>query len=154
MKPHPIFTSAGASPYEVTKAGVQALFLFGRYRTEKLCSHWSNNKAGHCLMPSCDNLGILEDEEHILLHCSSLASTRNRLAAFTARYSTLVPDISNLLLTYLHPNNPDFYQFLIDCSVIPEVISVVQRKGPTQLNYLFKVTRTWCYSIHLGRWPF
>ena len=80
-----------------------------------------------------ENLAIIEDEEHILLHCSSLASTRDRLSAFTAKYTTLVPDISNLLMTYLCPNNPNFLQFLIDCSVIPEVISVVQRKGPIQL---------------------
>ena len=35
-KPHPIFISAGSSSYEVSKASVQALYLSGRYRTEKL----------------------------------------------------------------------------------------------------------------------
>ena len=39
VSPHPIFLSAGSSSYEVTKAGVQALFLSGRYRTEKLCRY-------------------------------------------------------------------------------------------------------------------
>ena len=32
-QPHPIWTSAGSSPYEVRKATVQARMLSGRYRT-------------------------------------------------------------------------------------------------------------------------
>ena len=65
--PHPIFLSAGSSPYEVIKAGVQATFLSGRYRTERLCRFWSNNPQGFCLLPSCAGREIYEDEEHILL---------------------------------------------------------------------------------------
>ena len=83
MKPHPIFSSAGPSPYETTKAAVQALFLSGRYRTERLCRHWSSNKGGHCLLPACAEHKILEDEEHILLHCASLSNTREWLVSFT-----------------------------------------------------------------------
>ena len=39
--PHPLWLSAGTSPYEVIKATVQATMLYGRFRTEKLCRHWS-----------------------------------------------------------------------------------------------------------------
>ena len=42
-KPHPIFTSAGPSPYEVEKSNVQARMLSGRYRTERLRRHWIQN---------------------------------------------------------------------------------------------------------------
>ena len=48
-KPHPIWTTAGSNPYEVTKAIQQARFLSGRYRSAKLMRHWaSNNKDGFC----------------------------------------------------------------------------------------------------------
>ena len=129
MKPYPIFSSAGSSPYETTKAAVQALFLSGRYRTERLCRHWSSNKGGHCLLHSCAEHRILEDKEHILLHCASLSHTRERLVSFILNYSALVPEIGSLLFTYLNPNNPHYCQFLLDCSVIPEVISFVQSQG-------------------------
>ena len=122
--PHPIFMSAKSSSYEVTKAGVQALLLSGRYRTERLSRHWSANPNGHCLYPSCNRLGISEDVEHILLYCPSLSKTRASLAKFTLDYSRDQPHIQSILLTYTNPTNPLFVQFLLDCSVIPEVISL------------------------------
>ena len=44
MRPHPIWTSLNSNPYECKAARIQALFLTGRYRTEKLCRFWSSNK--------------------------------------------------------------------------------------------------------------
>ena len=44
-KPHSIWTSAKNNPYEVFKALVQATMLSGKYRTEKLCQHWSKRDA-------------------------------------------------------------------------------------------------------------
>ena len=156
--PHPIYISAKSSSYEVTKAGVQALLLSGRYRTERLSRHWSANPNGYCLHPSCNRLGISEDVEHILLNCPSLSKTRASLAKFTLDYSRDQPQIQSILLTYTNPTNPLFVQFLLDCSVIPEVISLTQVHGKDTLFKLFKVTRAWCYSLHrnrlklLGRW--
>ena len=159
VKPHPLLVTAGASPYEVSKARVQALFLSGRYRTEQLCRHWSSNSDGHCLLPSCSGLGVNEDLEHILLKCGSLASTRERLCSFTLKYvKSLPPMLCSTLLTLTSPDHPQFCQFLLDCSVIPQVISLAQAMGENILHHLFKVSRTWCYSLHrdrlkkLGRW--
>ena len=157
-KPHPLFSTAGASPYEVTKAGIQALFLSGRYRTEMLSSHWSSNPGGFCLCPSCDGLGVQEDLEHILLYCGSLSPTRRRLINFTINYAKTVPALSDTILDLTKPTQPLLLQFLLDCSVIPHVISLVQVHGDDVLHHLFKVSRTWCYSLHkerlkiLGRW--
>ena len=61
MTPHPVFATAGSSPYEVCKAHAQALFLSGRYRTELLCKHWSENSGGFCRMPSCKGQNLVED---------------------------------------------------------------------------------------------
>ena len=41
--PHPIWTSAGSSPYKIKKAVVKARMLSGRYRMECLRRHWSEN---------------------------------------------------------------------------------------------------------------
>ena len=157
-RPHPLLTTAGSSPYEVVKARVQALLLSGRYRTELLCSKWSTNTGGYCCTPGCKGRNIKEDTEHILLHCSSLALTRTWLVSFTLKYSLSVPFLSEILLSMTQPNHTMFCQFLLDCSVIPQVIDLSQRHGKIVLHHLFKVTRTWCYSLHrdrlrlLGRW--
>ena len=42
-------------------------------------------------------------------------------------------------------------QFLLDCSVIPVVIDIVQVYGEEVLELLFKLTRTWCHSINITR---
>ena len=157
-KPHPLFTTAGSSPYEVTKSGVQALFLSGRYRTELLSRYWSSNPEGFCLCPSCDGHQVKEDIEHILLYCPSLSPSRQRLYNFTSSYARSVPAICETILTLSRPTHPLFSQFLLDCSVIPCVISLVQQLGDDVLHHMFKISRTWCYSLHrerlriLGRW--
>ena len=122
IEPHPIYLSANSSPYEVAKAQVQALFLSGRYRTEKLSRFWSDNPDGYCLCPSCKGLCFQEDLSHIFLYCASLAPTRRNLTTYTASFARLQPNLSQILLTFTNPSHPMFIQFLLDCSFIPEVI--------------------------------
>ena len=45
-KPSPILTTAISQLYEVIKASIQALFLSGRYRTERLSRHFPQNPEG------------------------------------------------------------------------------------------------------------
>ena len=157
--PHPLWTTASASPYEVLKARVQATMLSGRYRTERLCRFWSRNKRGFCLAPSCQGLNIPEDLEHILVHCQSLEPARLHLNTFTYNFSlSQHPTIQHILNSLSIPGNDQFVQFLLDCSALPSVISTVQSLVSQTLTPLFHVSRTWCYVIHrerlkiLGRW--
>ena len=142
--PHPIWLTAKSSSYEVIKATVQAKMLSGRYRTGLLSKHWSTNRSGYCLLPSCT--AQIEDLAHILVSCPSLNHIRTNLLYFTKQYLTQIP------------SSPLFMDFLLDCSTIPCVILLVQRMGPELLHHLFHVSRTWCYSLHkerlklLGRW--
>ena len=71
LKPHPLWTTCGANPFEVNKAIVQARMLSGRYPTDKLVRHWSRNKSGVCLLPGCSG-SALGSLEHILLQCPTL----------------------------------------------------------------------------------
>ena len=155
---HPLFRTAGSSPSKVAMASVQAVMVSGRYRTEALCSHWSGNKQGTCqLSNACSNM--LEDIPHILRACSALTPTREKLMEYTREYSSFIPYQLRVLLLHLcSPSHPSFCSFLLDCSTLPEVISVSQRMGQVVHEHFYNVTRTWIFVLHrerlrmLGRW--
>ena len=155
-KPHPLWLSAGSNPHEVSKAIQQAKLLSGRYRTDSLCRHWSTNKEGFCLSPTCTEES--ESVEHILVHCQAYASVRNNLSKLWL--SSPDPVINNLANQALHSSSTYLTQFILDCSAIPAVIHYTQLYGEAILNGLFHLTRTWCFSIHrermkmYGRWNF
>ena len=157
--PHPIWTTAGSSPANVAMATVQAVMVSGRYRSEALCSHWSKNRKGVCLLAgSCSDMS--EDITHILQICPALSCFRQNLAKFTLDYSDKLenPDIQAVLLSHCDISHPLFVSFLLDCSTLPQVIVSVQLHGHDVLYHLFRVTRTWIFVLHrerlkmLGRW--
>ena len=156
--PHHLWVSAGSSPTKIAMATVQAVMLSGRYRTEALCSHWSKNRRGICLLsPICSN--TVENLPHILNFCHALDPTRQQLLQYTEKYSSKLPDdLKSLLLQNCSPSSSTFCNFVLDCSSSPAVISLVQKLGTQALYELFNVTRTWIYVIHrermklLGRW--
>ena len=47
-KPHPLWTTCGASSYETNKACVQAKYLSGRFRTDTLLNHFSSDNSRFC----------------------------------------------------------------------------------------------------------
>ena len=151
-RPHPIFTSLDGNPYQAKAAKVQALFLSGRYYTEKLCRFWSENKGGFCLLDSCKSMNICKTLEHIVLQCTGLSETRRRLLRFTSDYVAAHPYISEIVWTYLYSDSGKVVmQFLIDCSVLPMVILAYKKHGTTVHAHLFRITRTWCKSLHRDR---
>ena len=156
--PHPLWVSAGSSPYEVSKATIQARMLSGRYRTELLCSHWSGNPHGWCTTPDCQGLEVSEDIQHILLSCPSLEPTCENLLIFTKSYCLTYPVLNPILSIYCSPSHPQFCQFLLDCSCMPVIITFTQEHGIDALHHLLYICRTWCYCLHrdrarlLGRW--
>ena len=156
---HPIWATAGSNPYQVAMSTVQAIMLSGRYRTEELCSKWSPTNPGTCKAPSCSTLQIPEDLNHILVGCASLEPSRVRLRKFASRVLELQPQVTQDLYNKFSVSvSPVLVQFLVDCTVLPEVIRATQVHGISILEPLFRITRTWCYSLHrerlkiLGRW--
>ena len=147
--PHPLWTTAGSSPTMVTMASVQSVMLSGRYRTEGLCSHWSNNPNGYCKSSSSCN--TFEDITHILQHCSALDSPRERLSAFTSSNCEDKPELKLIVDTFCSPQRRHFCQFLLDFSVLPEVVKSVQLHGQEFLHHLFNITRMWCFALHRDR---
>ena len=154
QKPHPILWTAGPNPYEVAKAVVQCRMLSGRYRTERLASHWSSNKQGFCLAPTCTE--TQETLEHILINCPSYNETRLKLRRL---WLSSPSSINQLVSSVLQGSPSSMMQFLLDASTHPQVISLAQLYGDQPLQIVFHLTRSWCFAIHkerarlLGRWP-
>ena len=151
VTPHPILTSAGSSPYHVSMANIQCLMLSGRYRTEALCSHWSESGDKFCKSSNCKEYQTVEDLPHILATCGSLQATREKLMDFTAKYKNTIEIsvVQDIISTFCSTSHPSFCQFLIDCSVLPEVITAAQNHGSDVVfHHLFRITRTWCYCLH------
>ena len=148
--PHPMWSTAGSSPSKIAMATIQAQMVSGRYRTEGLCRHWSNNLSGTCLLSKACSTTI-EDIPHILSTCEALSTIRKGLMDFTKEFSKTVPAIQHLILTLCNPSNPAFVQFLLDCSCIPSVITSTQVYGKEILEDLFNISRTWIYAIHKER---
>ena len=146
--PHPLWSSAGSSPANIVMATIQARLVSGRFRTERLCRHWSKNKQGICLLsPGCHD--ISEDVPHILQGCVALHETRVMLLKYTRKYCEDVPPyISDLIMTNTDVSSPEFCQFLLDCSTLPNIIRATQEHDATNG---FNVTRTWVYTIHKKR---
>ena len=142
-------------------ASVQGVMLSGRYRTEALASHWSESGSKYCQTPACKEHDVLEDLGHILARCESLKGTRENLMRFTENYCKTVEiaEVRKIIMTYTKTEYPVFCQFMVDCSVLPDVIKACQTydRGAV-LSHLFRITRTWCYCLHrerlkvLGRW--
>ena len=151
---HPILWTAGSNPYEVSKALVQCKMLSGRYRTELLASHWSHNKRGFCLAPTCSE--IQETLEHILLFCPSYNHDRERLLKLWNE--TKNQTVAEVIALILAEGTQSHIQFLLDPSVHPRLIEAVPFEGHEPLKIAFHLTRTWCFTIHrsraklLGRW--
>ena len=96
LHPHPIWTTCGSNSFEVNKAITQARMLSGRYLTDQLAHHWTNNRAGICLLKACSNqaLGSLE---HIILHCPALHATRQKLIDLCLEVASKYPPVKAVI---------------------------------------------------------
>ena len=121
-----------------------------------LASHWSKNKEGYCLAPTCKNK--IETTKHILIECDAYIHCKIRLYSLWISYPC--PIVHGLVLEALSAETDYLLQFIIDCSVLPSVIRASQSFGESILQKLFYLTRTWCWSVHkqrmklLGRWNY
>ena len=153
LHPHPLLSTAGHS-YDTNKMIIQLRMLSGRYRVGSLLRHFSPSISGLCELCGLE----LEDIEHLLIPRCPVLQERRRLlldycTSILAQSVTCTTIFENMRLQ----GNSQWVQFVLDCSIIPEVIDAAQ-KDNTVYPLLFKVTRTWCYSLHrtrlkhLGRW--
>ena len=150
---HPLFTHCGSSPYEVKKAVIQARFLSGRMRVESLSKHWDpSNREGWCLL--CHDISpTIGTIEHILLPggCPILAEERIQMLRMFNSYLTSRSYLFPLLTKYWGHDETETVQFLLDGSVLPDVIRLSQESSFPILKDLFYLTRTYVYKLYISR---
>ena len=146
-QPHPLWWTAGANPYEVAKAVVQARMVSGRYRTRQLTSKWGDGQSSFCPLPECDSQ--TENLEHVLIHCPSYSEVRSSIVLkWKANHNTAVAHFISYVLTQPHVY---LMQFLLDATSLPDTQRLISIHGSDILPIIFSLTRTWCYSIHRER---
>ena len=134
--------------------------LSGRYRTCWLERHWSaTNPAGNCSLPMCSLTPTPGTLPHILTECKDLEPTRERALSLWAAAAPNNPTIQPILNKYsIYTDTELFVQFLLDCTVLPEVIELRQMEGKKGQDLLLYLTRSFCFSVHkcrlklLGKW--
>ena len=153
LRPHPLWSTCGSNSYEICKSIVQGRMLSSRYRTDKFVRHFTDCD-GSCQLCQTNVPGSIE---HLLLSCSSLTTTRDKLMDNMIRNSDMC-ETSKSLVNSAFLTEATSVQILLDCSTMPDVIAATQAEGTYILEELFRFSRSWCYSIHktrlklLGRW--
>ena len=158
-KPHPIWTTAGNNPYEAEKACCQARMLSGRFRTCWLSRHWSGDSSGFCSLPTCRLNPTPGTLCHILTECEDLSPARQRVFLLWADYLKDKSFLLPIVMKYTVGCTPaQHMQFILDCTVLPDVITLQQKLGRVVYDSLLYLTRTLCFSVHkarnklLGKW--
>ena len=154
-RPHPLLSTA-AHYYDINKMVIQLRMLSGRYRVGSLIKHFFPSNTGICELCNLEE----EDINHILApRCPLLQERKFLLIEYARNILQHSPASTEILESVLSSDQDTLVQFLLDCSALPVVIRAAQN-DKTILPLLFKVSRTWCYSIHrtrlklLGRWSF
>ena len=116
---------------------VQARMVSGGFRSDRLVRHFSPGSDGNCSL--CPE-NVPGDLDHILTQCVSLVEVRRRLSKKLEQNN--ISDTAKSLNVMNSPNRKDFLQFLLDCSVTPDVISATQNCVPALLEELFRFKRS------------
>ena len=147
-RPHPMWTSAGNNPHEVEKACYQAKMISGRFRTCWLSRHWSGDKSGSCSLPTCRLQPTPGTLSHILVDCEDLSPARQRVFSLWANYLKDKPYLLPVVRRYtLECSSSEYLQFVLDCSVLPDVIVLHQKLGKMVYDSLFYLTSSLCFSV-------
>ena len=116
-------------------------------------SHFDKNEDHRCQLCFSE----AGDIEHLLVHCSTLSDVRQNQLQSLYNRTDFSQNSVQLILNYWEKPTAMLVQLLLDCSVLPEVITATQN-GQDVMQDIFKFGRTWCYNIHarrmklLGRW--
>ena len=135
-----------STAYQANKCVTVARLLSGRFRSGSLLRHFYPDKiSGVCELCELE----VEDVPHIILpKCPRLQVKSTKLLEYAQESFATCAAAAKLFNDIFLVGKDDYLkvQFMIDPSVIPQVISAVQADSDL-LNKLFKVTTTWCYTL-------
>ena len=88
----------------------------------------------------------------MLFECPDLSTARLRVFKLWTEVLKTNPIIFPVVKQYtLDSDVLTNVQFVLDCSVLPNVIALVQKFGQNILDQLFYLTRSLCFSLHKAR---
>ena len=147
---HPLWETCGSSTSAVRAATVQAKMLNGRYRSDWLRRHWSD-ESGACRLPGCSM--IPGDVAHLVSgECPalqpSLSYTLQNLQIQLHPHPHLLPP----LLAALNGDRAATTCYFLDPSTDPAVIQLCQIYGRKPVLWpLFQASRSWLWTVHRTR---
>ena len=146
-RPHPMWSWATTS-YRVNKCIVVSRMLSGRFRCGSLLRHFYQHVSGICELCGEE----VEDLPHILLPKCPLLTDRDYILHRFAIDALTASERAASIYNTIFSGKDDYkkIQFLLDPSVIPEIIAATQDE-PKILQLFFSITTTWCYSINRTR---
>ena len=132
--------------------------LYGRYQTFWLSSHWTRSLLALAVSPS-----VVLTQLQILSPTSCLsvkiwAQPDRGYSPSSQTTSRISPPPPNHYEVYCLRHPSPNLQFLLDCTVLPDVISLSQIHGKLVHDSLLYLTRTLSFSVHkaqlklLGKW--
>ena len=132
-------------PFESAKATVVARMISGRYRTDWFKRHWTENKEGFCLAPTCKE--IPGDLTHMFVSCPSLHSVQKKMKHIWLQKTSLCPPLTLFLHGMWTALPETFLQFLLDPSRFYEVAKLCEIFGPVVFSQIMYLTRTYVFYI-------
>ena len=145
MYPHPVWSTARTS-FETRKATVLARMMSGRFHSEYLTRHWSQNKLELCQAETCRY--TIGDLKHLLIHCPALDNVRARMWTLMFHKSATFPALL-LFLQQLEKSPPKTkLQFLLDPTAFHDILALIEIFGQPALDIICYLTRTYVYYLY------
>jgi hypothetical protein len=120
--------------------------ISGRFRSEYLCRHWSDNRLGFCQADTC--VGVVGDLEHLLVHCPALAPDRERLWDMFFSKSVHFPALVHLPKEIEKSEPSVKLKFLLDPFSLPIISKLLRLFGQNLVNHIYYLLRTYAYYLH------
>ena len=124
--------------------------LSGRFHCGSLLRHFYPQKvSGVCELCTLE----IEDIPHIILpKCPLLYDKAESLLKFAQDTLSVCPSATNIFSNIFTHGKDDYLkvQFMLDPTVIPEVIRAAQI-NTNIIQIILRVTTTWCYSFNKTR---
>ena len=144
-RPSMLWVYSKHHPFESAKAIVVAKMLSGRYRTDWFKRHWSDNKDGYCLAPTCKM--IPGDLAHMFVSCPSIQSVKKNMKQIWLQKTSSCPPLA-LFLDRMWTVLPEtFLQFILDPSRFYEVAKLCEVFGPVVFSQIMYLTRSYAFYI-------
>ena len=133
------------------KSVVQARMLSGRYWSLQLRCHWTQNRLGICEVEPCHSLEIPGSLSHQLLDSEALSNSRRAVLNLWQRQFEFSPFILKNFKKYTVDHPELSLQLILDPSVLPELIELLQQKDEESLNTIIQLTHTFCFSLYKAK---